>query len=74
MILFWGSHGVSSTVVMQPEEPVRQELQFYYVVSYDARHLGLTSFHYSEQSDFISLYCIFISLVWVRLGFIPNIL
>ncbi|KAF7706482.1 hypothetical protein HF521_019736 [Silurus meridionalis] len=30
MVLFLGSHGASSTV-MQPEEPVRQELQFYYV-------------------------------------------
>ncbi|KAI5625827.1 hypothetical protein C0J50_14578 [Silurus asotus] len=33
MVLFLGSHGASSTV-MQPEEPVRQELQFYYVGDY----------------------------------------
>lgn len=46
MVLFLGSHEASSTV-MQPEEPVRQELQFYYVVSYDALHSGLMSLHYS---------------------------
>lgn len=43
MVLFWGSHGDSSTV-MQLEEPVRQELQFYYVVSYNALHSELVSF------------------------------
>lgn len=34
MVLFYmGSDKTSSTLIMQPEDPVRQDMQFYYVVS-----------------------------------------
>ncbi|XP_053356561.1 rho GTPase-activating protein 36 isoform X2 [Clarias gariepinus] len=44
MVLFLGSHGASPTV-MQPEEPVRQELQFYYV----GDHMWTTMFGQSVK-------------------------
>lgn len=33
MVLFYMGSDKTSSIVMQPEDPVRQDMQFYYVVS-----------------------------------------